>query len=206
MPEEKLSPALARIVKRRAKRRNFSKGIIGEIEASDVHRDEAWRKLTEEHKSRTTISKEMGVSKPTVTRWLNHKHELTLTSISQRAGAVRAQQAEQYDQLIERWLPLAIHEGLEVKGTKYGKNGELEYVNIETWDAGLKAAATVAKFMEQKAKLFGLQMQVVEHKGDIKGAGNIFVLVQKLAHQIQDDSIEGEFEKVNDGTIQIRPT
>ena len=58
----------------------------------------------------------MGVHRTTAWEWINHMHEKTLAGISEKAALVRDRQNVQYDQLIEKWMPLALADGLEVGG------------------------------------------------------------------------------------------
>lgn len=166
---------------------------------ADENRKEAYRKYLEEGKRVGMIAQEMGVTHATVSGWLNHEYEKTKMANSNSAAIVREQLSGQLDTLIERWMPAATHEGLMVKGEKYGRNGELEYISIETWDAGKAAADIVLKALDRKAKIYGLEKISIDlPKGGnlILNNGNMFMSVRGLADKMltdkQPETIEAE--------------
>lgn len=166
---------------------------------ADENRREAYRKYLEEGKSKSVIAREMNVTPATVIGWLNHEYEQTKMANSHSAGVVREQISEQLDQLIGRFMPLALHEGLQVKGEKYGRNGELEYITIETWDAGKSAADIVLKALDRKAKIFGLEKVAIElpKGGNILLANNLFMAVRNAVDKSdftdKTETLDAEF-------------
>lgn len=197
----KLSPALAKITKRNKTPLMLTGGRDPARESMvlDNKRQKAYAMLLEEGKGIVTIAKEFGVSKGTMHGWLNHEYEKTKIANSHYAQLVREQSATQLDQIIERWLPLALSEDLKVEGDKYGANGELKHVEIEAWDAGTKATDRVLKAIEQKSRLFGLDKISVDlPKGtNLIFPTAIFEVVKKAAESMKENTIEGEFTHEN---------
>ena len=127
-----------------------------DVMGCDALRNKAFDMMINEHKAIPTIAKEMGVDRTTAWGWINHIHEKTLAGISEKAALVRDRQNVQYDQLIEKWMPLALADGLEVGGWKKKRNGEEEFITLDDWDAGTKAADIVMRAMAGKARNNGL--------------------------------------------------
>lgn len=144
----------------------LAKANKARVAIADERANRAWEMLLD-NKGPITIAKELGVGVQQVHKYLNDRHEQLLAGIHEKATLVRDRQNWQFDQLLERWMPLALHEGLNVEGTKIKNNGELETINLETWDAGTKAMGMVLKAMDQKARINGLY-QVPGNQGNDK--------------------------------------
>lgn len=194
----KLSPALKKITTRNRTPLMLTSGRKPAQESMvlDGKRKKAYAMLLEEGKSLVSIAQHFKVSKGTMHGWLNHEYEKTKIANSHSAHLVREQSSTHLDQIIERWLPLAIHEDLKVAGDKYGANGELKHLEIEAWESGTKAAATVLKAIEQKSRLYGLDKIALELP---KGGATfnfpvaIFAAVKNAAESMKTNTIEGEF-------------
>lgn len=208
MSKSRLHPDLKKIMTRNKTPVQLQTRVKGNDHNStmkaDENRKEAYRKCLEEGKNQGTIAKEMGVTQATVSGWINHEYEATKIANSNSAAIVREQISSQLDQLLGRYMPLALHEGLSVKGEKYGKNGELEYISIETWDASKVAADIVLKALDRKAKIYGLEKISIDlPKGGnlILNNGSMFMIVRGLADKMltdkQPETIEAEFTTEN---------
>ena len=181
MPRAKKSP-LEKLMKRNATPMALAGATAGVVEASDEQRLKAFE-LRLQHKSHREIANELGVNAATVCKWLNHVHEKKLHELTQAAGRVRDEMDQLSDDVIARWAPLALHEDLKVQGTKYGKNGELKHINIETWEASAKATELLLKAMEGKSKRHGLGVNKLELPKDDKG--NVLPLqIQAIVHAL----------------------
>lgn len=208
MSKSRLHPDLRKIMTRNKTPVQLQTRVRGNEHNStikaDENRKEAYRKLLEEGKTQGVIAKEMGVTQATVNGWVNHEYETTKMANSNSASIRREQIAKWLDQLIERHMPLALHEGLMVKGEKYGRNGELEYISIETWDAAKVSADIVLKAADRMAKIYGLEKVSIDlPKGGnlILNNGNMFMSVRGLADKMltdkQPETIEAEFTTEN---------
>lgn len=189
----KLSPALKKIT-RRNKTPVYLTGKRQPTEESirlDEKRKKAYAMLLEDGRSITEIAKHFEISVGHCHGWLNHEYEKTKAANSHSAALVREQSSTQLDKIIERWMPLALHEDLKVQGEKYGANGELKHIEIEAWEAGLKAADLVLKAVERKTRLYGLDKIALDlPKGSdvhFHNATAIFQIVRQAADRLKDE-------------------
>lgn len=170
---------------------------------ADENRKEAYRKCLEEGKNQGTIAKEMGVTQATVSGWINHEYEATKIANSNAAAIVREQNKERYEKLINRFMPLAIHEALDVSGDETGRNGEIKHVEMEQWRASIEAARIVSDNVSKLSKIYGLEKVSIDlPKGGnlIFNNGSMFMSVRGLADKMltdkQPETIEGEFQQL----------
>lgn len=155
-----------------------STGGTQELVTTDSKRLRAFEMYVDEHVSVPTIAERLGVDRTTVYKWITHEHERTVAGVGKYAAIVRHQQDSQIDSLIERWMPLAVHEGLTVQGIKYNSKGERTVIELDTWDAGTKASEIVLKAMALKAKNHGLHtVEIKRPEGPARGMEEIMDLV-----------------------------
>jgi predicted DNA-binding protein YlxM (UPF0122 family) len=156
-------------------------GSVGgnqELIACDAKRLRAFEMYVDEHRSVPSIAEELKVDRTTVYKWITHQHERILAGVSKMAAVVRHQQDSQIDELLERWMPLAVHEELKVQGIKYNSKGERTVIELDTWDAGTKASEIVLKAMALKAKNHGLHtVEIKRPEGPARGMEEIMDLV-----------------------------
>ncbi len=139
------------------------------------------------------IAKKMKVDASTVNSWLNHVHEKKLYSLSQAAERVKNEQFNQYDDLIDKFMPLALADELNVSGEKVGRNGQVMNIELEPWESATAAAEIVLRAMQQKAKIAGLGTVVPQLPTDEKGRTlpfQVYMMVQNVVKQQAEKEIK----------------
>lgn len=163
-------------------------------EVTDEKRLKAYE-LRLKHMPIREIAKRMKVDSSTVNNWLNHVHEKKLYSLSQAAERVKNEQFNQYDDLIDKFMPLALADELNVSGTKVGRNGQVMNIELEPWESATAAAEIVLRAMQQKAKIAGLGTVVPQLPTDEKGRTlpfQVYMMVQNVVKQQEKEIKKAE--------------
>jgi hypothetical protein len=179
------TPKLEDILKRDRRRPNAKKVDPIMTEVADEKRLRAYD-MRLKHMPLKEIAKRMKVDIKTVNAWLNHVHEKKLFSLSQAAERIKNEQFNQYDALIDRFMPLALAEELNVHGTKVGRNGQVIDIELEAWESAVAASEVVMRAMQQKAKIAGLGSVNVQLPTDEKGRTlpfQVYMMVQNVVKQ-----------------------
>jgi len=96
-----------------------------------------------------------------------HKYEARLHSNSMKAAMVRDQSDAQLQEIISRWMGLALSEDLNVGEKRLNKSTGEEYdVSLEAWEASATATDKVLKAIDQRARIHGLNLTKIELKDD----------------------------------------
>lgn len=98
----------------------------------------------------------------TVFRWtadvaLELKEDYDRTSI-----AYRTEQDAQIDELLRRWMPLALADHLRIQKFKQSAEGPVPYIDEHAYDESLKALDRCLKLMARRARLWNLDLTKVE--------------------------------------------
>lgn len=112
-----------------------------------------------EGKTLTTIARELGIGLSTVHGDLKTIAKMKYQGLIEKDQNLLLEQNAYYDQLLERWLPLAIKEDLNVGETRENKRGETYDISLKDWEASEAATDKVLKILEGKAKANGLAAQ-----------------------------------------------
>ncbi len=151
----------------------------------DLKRGEALE-LYLEHKSFRTIAKTLQIDLKDAHKMVNHEYEQLLASNTQKAQVVRGRLMDQYAELLERWMPLALSEDLNVGEKRENRRGEEYDVSLSAWEASAAATDKVLKITEQIAKINGLQLTKVEVKGDPMLTAQYYETIQKLVNSLKE--------------------
>lgn len=111
----------------------------------------------------TSIAKELGVSQTTVATDLRQIAKMKYLGLIEKDEVLLAEQDQYIDQMIERWLPLAVSENLNIGETRTNKRGDSYDIVLEAWKASGEATDKMIKLIELKTKLHGL-INPVTHK------------------------------------------
>lgn len=169
---------------KRNKRRSVV-GTSGEIEVSDVMASKAMD-LRLQHKSYGTIGQELGISRTEAFRLVNHEHTKVLAGLSQKAQQIREEQNSAIDDILERWMPLALSEDLDVGEIRTKNNGEEHDVSLTSFESSGIATDKVLKALELKAKINGLMTLKLETKADPALNAHAFAMVTQLVASLKE--------------------
>lgn len=112
-----------------------------------------------EGKTMTTIARELGVAVSTIHGDLQTIAKMKYQGLIEKDQNLLLEQNAYYDALLERWLPLAMSEDLNVGETRKNNRGEEYDVALEPWKASGEATDKVLKILEGKSKINGLAPQ-----------------------------------------------
>lgn len=148
-----MKPKLLSLPKRRRLRQMLDSGASPE---AIIQRQEKAFDLRTKGRTLQSISQELGVAIGTVHNDLKVIARLKYEGLIEKDQNLLLEQNSYYDALLERWLPLAVSEDLNV-GEKRINQREEEYdVSLSDWEASAAATDRVIKIMEAKAKINGL--------------------------------------------------
>lgn len=164
-------------IPRRKHRRN--RGPVDTMRL-DAQRRQAFD-MALEHVPVPEIAKKFQVTAQTVYGWLNHEHEKVLAGISLDAKKIRDRQNHDIEKLLQKWLPMALSDRLDIEFTKGRKT-----IQLAAWEGPVKASEIVLKLLQQQAKINGLDTLKVDLKSGGLTLPDAFVqtvqgLVQGLA-------------------------
>lgn len=87
----------------------------------------------------------------------------------EKAEMVRQIELEKLDRVESIWLPLAVARDLDVSTTEAKEDGTVFHIDLNAYDAGLKAVDRVLKIADRRAKLLGLDKPIqIEHSGKVE--------------------------------------
>lgn len=166
-----------------------------QIIARDIKRDKALE-LYLQHKSYRTIALELGIDPTTAFEMVNSKYEQRLAACTEKAAMVRDRQNAQIMEVIERWLPLALSEDLNVGEKRLNKKGEEYDVSLSSWEASAKATELVLKAWDSQAKIHGLHTLKIEHKADPVLTGQLYAQIHDQVKALAERTKEKQLEAI----------
>lgn len=109
------------------------------------------------HAPLADIANELGRSISTVKGWIQFEQERTQFAIGLAAKIIRDRQNAAHDKIINKWLPLALSEELNIEFQK-GK----QTISLSHWEGAKAASEIVLKTLAAQAKINGLDTVKVD--------------------------------------------
>jgi len=155
VPPSVTSPAAADAIPRPAVESPSSLTPVAAPSVTEL-RERAFE-LRRERRSYREIAVMLGVAMEVAHQWVEEHWREIREICRESAQMARAAELATLDALEQRWLPLALAEELEVSTEREGRTGKPVHVELDAYEAGLKAVDRVLKIAERRAKLLGLE-------------------------------------------------
>lgn len=163
----KPSEGLGKTSQTKSKKNRGKSPTKGASEAAEVRKQKAYE-LRCKGLTYQQIGDALGVSIKTAHEYVDEVWKYNRERTADSADKLREMELAKLDELEARWMPLALAAELDVSKEVIKGDDNVVHIELDAWDAGMKAVDRVLKIQERRAKLLGIEApQKVEHSGHL---------------------------------------